>query len=72
MNKSPERVATSNPNRVKRTGSVSGLEPEGGSSILPTLTCDKCEYEWKARTQNPRSCPNCKRYDYKALRTKKN
>ena len=22
--------------------------------------CPKCEYEWKAKIKNPKSCPRCK------------
>jgi len=24
--------------------------------------CPKCKYEWKARKENPKQCPYCKRY----------
>lgn len=40
MKKVPVRVRTTKANRVLRSGSVPGLEPGGGSSILPTLTKD--------------------------------
>jgi len=26
--------------------------------------CNKCDYEWKSRIENPKSCPKCKRYDW--------
>jgi hypothetical protein len=26
--------------------------------------CKLCGYNWGARVPNPRSCPNCKRYDW--------
>ena len=30
------------------------------------MKCKKCEYEWKTRLKNPKSCPRCKRrFDYK-------
>lgn len=28
------------------------------------MKCYKCSYEWKARLENPKSCPRCKtRFD---------
>ena len=26
--------------------------------------CKQCEYEWESRTQTPKQCPRCKRYDW--------
>ena len=27
--------------------------------------CDKCEYQWASRIQQPKACPRCKRrFDY--------
>ena len=26
--------------------------------------CEKCGYEWQARTKTPKACPKCKRYDW--------
>jgi len=26
--------------------------------------CRKCGHEWQARTEKPRSCPNCKSYHW--------
>ncbi len=26
--------------------------------------CKKCLYEWKSNLERPKSCPNCKRYDW--------
>jgi predicted Zn-ribbon and HTH transcriptional regulator len=26
--------------------------------------CQLCGYEWQARTENPKSCPNCKSYKW--------
>lgn len=28
------------------------------------LKCLRCNYLWKPRIENPRSCPTCKRYDW--------
>ena len=27
--------------------------------------CEKCGYEWLARVENPKSCPECKRRDWR-------
>ena len=27
---------------------------------LKQLKCKRCEYEWIARTEDPKVCPNCK------------
>ncbi len=24
------------------------------------MKCEKCEYEWTARVDNPKECPDCK------------
>jgi len=30
------------------------------------MECNKCEYEWESRVQNPKACPRCKtRLDFK-------
>jgi rubrerythrin len=26
--------------------------------------CKLCGHKWAARTENPKACPNCKRYDW--------
>lgn len=26
--------------------------------------CKKCKHKWQSRVKKPRSCPNCKRYDW--------
>lgn len=26
--------------------------------------CQLCGHEWQARTESPKACPNCKRYDW--------
>lgn len=26
--------------------------------------CLRCNYEWRSTVENPKSCPNCKRYDW--------
>ena len=29
------------------------------------MKCEKCQYEWKNRQDQPKSCPRCKRrFDY--------
>lgn len=28
------------------------------------LVCLLCGHAWTARAKNPKSCPNCKRYDW--------
>jgi len=30
--------------------------------------CKLCRHEWESRKDNPRSCPRCKRYDWKAAK----
>jgi len=33
------------------------------------VLCEKCEYEWENRIENPKSCPRCKyRFDYKEIK----
>lgn len=27
----------------------------------------KCGYEWKSKVEEPKSCPKCKRYDWKEV-----
>lgn len=29
--------------------------------------CSKCGYEWDSIIDNPKSCPKCKRYDWKKI-----
>lgn len=30
------------------------------------MKCQKCEYKWESRVEDPKSCPRCKtRLDYK-------
>ena len=37
------------------------------------MLCDKCDYEWETRVENPKSCPRCKyRLDYGKVRGNKN
>ena len=31
---------------------------------LAILKCKKCGHEWGARTESPKACPACKRYDW--------
>jgi predicted Zn-ribbon and HTH transcriptional regulator len=26
--------------------------------------CNQCEYDWDSRVENPKQCPQCKRYDW--------
>ena len=26
--------------------------------------CKLCDYEWESKTDHPKQCPRCKRYDY--------
>lgn len=26
--------------------------------------CLLCKYEWESKLEEPRACPNCKRYDW--------
>jgi len=33
--------------------------------------CEICRYEWLARTENPKACPKCKRYDWNGKGKKK-
>jgi len=28
------------------------------------MKCKRCGYEWDSRKEKPKSCPNCKRYDW--------
>lgn len=28
--------------------------------------CSKCGYEWTAKVEDPKSCPSCKQYNWKA------
>jgi len=35
-------------------------------------TCRKCGHIWIARTEKPRSCPNCKSYSWDKKKEKKN
>ena len=32
--------------------------------IMVEHTCKKCGHEWKGK-EDPKSCPKCKRYDWK-------
>jgi len=33
------------------------------------MKCEHCEYNWKPRVENPKSCPRCKRrFDYRKVR----
>jgi len=31
-------------------------------NIINIMRCEKCGYEWKPRTKNPKQCPLCKQY----------
>jgi predicted Zn-ribbon and HTH transcriptional regulator len=31
---------------------------------MKQCTCKKCGYTWNSRTDNPKACPACKRYDW--------
>jgi len=33
--------------------------------------CMKCGYEWVPRTENPKACPNCKRYNIDKPKSRK-
>ncbi len=30
--------------------------------------CKHCKYEWASRTEDPKACPKCKRYDWKKIK----
>lgn len=48
--------------RVAYDGSMGSLELSRlGSTPSTLINCKKCNYEWFARKEKPRQCPNCKR-----------
>lgn len=36
------------------------------SVMREVFTCTLCKYEWVSRVESPKTCPKCKRYDWKA------
>ncbi len=39
--------------------------PDNNKTIMINMNkCNKCGYEWVARTENPRECPECKSRDW--------
>ena len=32
--------------------------------MVTKIKCKLCGHRWLARVEDPRSCPNCKRYDW--------
>lgn len=35
--------------------------------IKKAVTCIRCDWTWEPRIACPKSCPNCKRYDWEEL-----